>query len=196
MIFVEIKRDEVEKEVNRLQNIKLKRHDKMKQKNSILIAKKVVKISFVCEQFSLLGKNEKSMFLSFSDSFKYFENKEDSRFSLDIEAIEVLSGKQCFPFGQKVAADVWGIFNTNCFEAGVYNNLSRVNHSCDPNAEFVWNNEKNTQDLRYSVPFVQTTYRQLLFRATKKIKAGQEITATYLDLEDGLNRVYRQVQKH
>ena len=196
MIFVEIKKDEVEKEVNRLQNIKLKRHDKMKQKNSILIAKKVVKISFVCEQFSLLGKNEKSMFLSFSDSFKYFENKEDSRFSLDIEAIEVLSGKQCFPFGQKVAADVWGIFNTNCFEAGVYNNLSRVNHSCDPNAEFVWNNEKNTQDLRYSVPFVQTTYRQLLFRATKKIKAGQEITATYLDLEDGLNRVYRQVQKH
>ena len=99
-------------------------------------------------------------------------------------------------FGQKVAAYVWGIFNTNCFEAGVYNNLSRVNHSCDPNAEFVWNNEKNTQDLRYSVPFVQTTYRQLLFRATKKIKAGQEITATYLDLEDGLNRVYRQVQKH
>ena len=196
MIFVEIKRDEVEKEVNRLQNIKLKRHDKMKQKNSILIAKKVVKISFVCEQFSLLGKNEKSMFLSFSDSFKYFENKEDSRFSLDIEAIEVLSGKQCFPFGQRVAAEVWGIFNTNCFEAGVYNNLSRVNHSCDPNAEFVWNNEKNTQDLRYSVPFVQTTYRQLLFRATKKIKAGQEITATYLDLEDGLNRVYRQVQKH
>ena len=95
MIFVEIKRDEVEKEVNRLQNIKLKRHDKMKQKNSLLIAKKVVKISFVCEQFSLLGKNEKSMFLSFSDSFKYFENKEDSRFSLDIEAIEALSGKQC-----------------------------------------------------------------------------------------------------
>ena len=149
MIFVEIKRDEVEKEVNRLQNIKLKRHDKMKQKNSILIAKKVVKISFVCEQFSLLGKNEKSMFLSFSDSFKYFDNKEDSRFSLDIEAIEVLSGKQCFPFGQKVAADVWGIFNTNCFEAGVYNNLSRINHSCDPNAEFVCNNETNTQDLRY-----------------------------------------------
>lgn len=31
------------------------------------------------------------------------------------------------------------------------------------------------------------------FRATKKIKAGEEITATYLDLEDGLNRVYRQV---
>ena len=121
----------------------------MKQQNSQLIAKKVVKISFVCEQFSLLGRNEKSMILSFSDAFKYFENKEDPRFSLDIEAIEVLNAKQCFPFGQKVAAAVWGIFNTNCFEAGVYNNLSRVNHSCDPNAEFVWNNEKNTQDLRY-----------------------------------------------
>ena len=35
-----------------------------------------------------------------------------------------------------------------------------------------------------------------LFRATKKIKAGEEITATYLDLEDGLNRVYRQVQNN
>ena len=121
----------------------------MKQQNSQLIAKKVVKISFVCEQFALLGRNEKSMILSFSDAFKYFENKEDPRFALDIEAIEVLNAKQCFPFGQKVAAEVWGIFNTNCFESGVYNTLSRVNHSCDPNAEFVWNNEKNTQDLRY-----------------------------------------------
>ena len=67
----------------------------MKQQNSQLIAKKVVKISFVYEQFSLLGKNEKSMFLSFSDAFKYFENKEESEFSLDIEAIEVLNATQC-----------------------------------------------------------------------------------------------------
>ena len=58
----------------------------------------------------------------------------------------------------------------------MFTNLSRVNHSCQPNAEFVWNNESNAQDLR----------------ATSKIPAGAEITASYLDLEDGLNKVYRQ----
>ena len=43
---------------------------------------------------------------------------------------------------------VWGIFNTNCFENGVCTWLSRVNHSCAPNTEFVWNSEFSSQDLR------------------------------------------------
>lgn len=46
---------------------------------------------------------------------------------------------------------VWGIFNTNCFENGVCTWLSRVNHSCAPNAEFVWNSQFSSQDLRLGV---------------------------------------------
>ena len=104
--LLELNHEEVEREVSRLQNIKLKRHDKMQQKNSQLIAKKVVKISFVCEKFSLLKEEDKSLFLSFSDAFNYFANKEESRLSLDIESIEVLSVKHCFPFSPGVAAKV------------------------------------------------------------------------------------------
>lgn len=140
--------EKVEKEVSRLRMIKLKRHDNIKDFNANTIAKKIVKVSFVIEDFIKLDEENRKFYLSLSDSFQYLDNKDVERFSLDIEAIQVLSRKQAFPFGQDLAARIWGIFNTNAFENGVCQNLSRVNHSCSPNTEFVWNNELQTQELR------------------------------------------------
>ena len=54
--------------------------------------------------------------------------------------------------------------------------LSRINHSCQPSAELVTNPDQETQDLR----------------AVRQIQPGEEITANYADLEDGLNQEYRQ----
>ena len=146
--FLALNTENVEKEVSRLRQIKLKRHDNIQDFNANTIAKKIVKVSFVIEDFLKLEEQNKKFYLSLSDSFQYFDNNNEERFALDIEAIQVLSRKQAFPFGQELAAKIWGIFNTNAFENGVCMNLSRVNHSCSPNSEFVWNNELLTQELR------------------------------------------------
>ena len=140
--------------MQRLCSIKLKRHDKINGTNAALIAKKIVKTSFVIEKFLLLQDEQKRMFLELHDAFNYLENKDKDIFALDIEAIKTLFHKKAFDqISEEIAAKIWGIFNTNCFEHGVYNMLSRVNHSCIPNSEFVWNCEENTQDLRYLVVF-------------------------------------------
>ena len=47
------------------------------------------------------------------------------------------------------AFKAWGIFKTNTFSDGVYLKMSRVNHSCQPNAEIFKNQDtNNTTDLR------------------------------------------------
>ena len=149
--LLETDNEEINKEVERLKKIKLKRHDKIKDTNRDVMAKKIVRISFLIEKFNLLSEEDKKVYLSLRDSFNYFHNKDEEGFSLDIEAVQILAQKQMFSFSEEIAAKIWGIFNTNSFENGVYNLLSRVNHSCVPNAEFVWNKELQTQDLRYSV---------------------------------------------
>ena len=72
----------------------------------------------------------------------------------------------------EVAAKIIGIYNTNSVESGVCRLLSRINHSCFPSAELVTNPELETQDLR----------------AVRQMRQGEEITANYADLEDGLNQ--------
>ena len=113
-----------------------------------IIAKKVVKVSFVIQQFVKMSPEQKSEYLGLHDAFQYISTKNEN-FALDLEAISVLSRKNDFQMSQEQAAKIWGIFNTNNFENGVYHSLSRVNHSCEPNSEFVWNNELQTQDLRF-----------------------------------------------
>ena len=99
-------------------------------------------------QFSKLSDEDKEHFLTLCDSFQYFQEKQNQNFALDLEAIKVLSKKQDFLMSEDSAAKIWGIFNTNNFEKGVFKTLSRINHSCEPNTEFVWNEEDKTQDLR------------------------------------------------
>ena len=72
----------------------------------------------------------------------------------------------------EVAAKIIGIYNTNSVESGVCRLLSRINHSYLPSAELVTNPELETQDLR----------------AVRQMREGEEITANYADLEDGLNQ--------
>ena len=55
--------EEIDKEVDRLMNIKLKRHKSIKQSNAELIAKKIVKTSFIIEEFLKLSADEKKTFL-------------------------------------------------------------------------------------------------------------------------------------
>ena len=62
------------------------------------------------------------------------------------------------------AFEVWAIHSTNGFHNGVCLKMSRFNHSCRPNAQYFWNDDTNTRDLR----------------ALRKIKEGKEITVSYI----------------
>lgn len=61
------------------------------------------------------------------------------------------------------AEKVWGILETNTFHNGVCLKMSRFNHSCRSNAQYFWNEDTNTRDIR----------------ALRKIKEGEEITVNY-----------------
>ena len=138
-----------------------------------------------------LSPDDKKYYFSLHDAFQYFSS-EDKGVCPDLETLgrthslvelrweenglililEVLRQKGCFDLKMEVAAKIIGIYNTNCVESGVCRLLSRINHSCQPPAELVTNPELETQDLR----------------AVRQIQPGEEITANYADLEDGLNQ--------
>ena len=106
----------------------------------------------------------------------------------------MLLQRDCFdvPLSLATAAKIIGIYNTNSVEFGVCRQLARVNHSCIPSAELLTNTDLDTQDLRA----VRTINKG--FKLTNQIEnleyycEGEEITANYADLEDGLNKEYRQ----
>ena len=61
------------------------------------------------------------------------------------------------------ALKVMTIMDTNGFHNGVCLKMSRFNHSCQPNAQYFWNEDTNTRDVR----------------ALRDINQGEEITFTY-----------------
>ena len=64
---------------------------------------------------------------------------------------------------EETACKVWGIFKTNSFQNGVCLAMSRFNHACQSNAQYFWNEDRNTRDIR----------------ALRKINNGEEITVNY-----------------
>ena len=61
---------------------------------------------------------------------------------------------------------VWQILETNSFNNGVCLKISRFNHSCRANAEFFWNHDTGTRDVR----------------AVRMIQPSEEITLNYRKL--------------
>ena len=77
--------------------------------------------------------------------------------------------------GSEEAQLVFQIYHTNCFHNGIFLEMSRFNHSCTSNAEYLWNEDTGTRDVR----------------AIRKIKKGGEITINYniVDAEErGMTR--------
>ena len=143
--LLEVDPDEVRRESKDMERITLERH-KDKNLNKSTTANKIVKFCKVMESFMQLSNDRKQQYLALNDSFNYLENSEE--FPLDINTIDVSISKEIICVSREVAAKIWGIFNTNCFENGVLFFMSRINHSCSPNSEFVWNKEEKIQQLR------------------------------------------------
>ena len=145
--LLEIDLEKMKEEALEMEKITLERHrDKNTDKKAT--AAKVVKFCKVMDTFLTLSKDTKAQYLTLRDSFNYLDNEEE--FTLDINTIDVSIFKDIVSVSREVAAKVWGIFNTNYFVNGVFFYLSRVNHSCAPNSEFVWNPTDRTQELRWT----------------------------------------------
>ena len=83
----------------------------------------------------------------------------------DYRSVMHATDQMTFPnISKEKAFKVWGIYKTNAGPKGVCLKVSRFNHSCRPNAEWFWNEDTNTVDVR----------------AVRKIKSGEEITLRYI----------------
>ena len=107
-----------------------------------------------------LTKEEKLSYLQLKDVFDYLNKPDD--FPIDVNTIDVAIFKEIISMSREAAARVWGIFNTNqqqgrlalgvsfLFKALPLNSIqvSKVNHSCAPKCELVWNGEHSSLDIR------------------------------------------------
>ena len=122
----------------------------------------VVQLCQVINSFMTLTKEEKLSYLQLKDVFDYLNKPND--FPIDVNTIDVAIFKEIICTSREAAARVWGIFNTNQLQGrlalGVsfvlFNvtslmysvQVSRVNHSCSPKCELVWNGEHSSLDIR------------------------------------------------
>ena len=98
-------------------------------------------------------------------SLKYMEHMKNALENMDLSDISM-----------EEAIAVCQIVNTNAFDNGVCLNISRFKHSCLANAEYVWNDDLETRDVR----------------AIKNIKEGEEICLNYQATSSYLTRAERQ----
>lgn len=70
----------------------------------------------------------------------------------------------CLSVSLQQFASIVSIFQINAFRNGLWVELARVNHSCNPNAEVVWDQERGTRKLM----------------VVRRVEEGEEITHCYL----------------
>jgi len=137
-------------------------------------------IKSLLKSFYEMSKADQLEYMKFHNKFNNIQNFQNSEnvqnFKEILEAVKFKIGKiEQDPEKAKKIFKILGIYATNRCEDGVYFKVSRFNHSCQPNA----------------ISFNVNGQRQI--RAIGNIKAGKEITYTYLDKFSGFrNRKYRQ----
>ena len=97
--------------------------------------------------YEKMDSNQKDKFLKLANAFDHLEktNKyHNNRKKVYLNYLKELQ-KPC-PEG--IALKVIQIAETNGFHNGVCLEMSRFNHSCVSNAEYFWNEDRNTRDIR------------------------------------------------
>ena len=117
--------------------------------------------------FQRMGREEQEQYLELAN--KYDEEETGwSRYSRDFMEVRNADMKrlQLKDITQETATKVWQILETNSFHNGVCLRMSRFNHSCRANAEYFWNHDTGTRDVR----------------AVRKIARKEEICLNYRKL--------------
>ena len=132
-------------------------------------------------EMSKADQNEYMTLHNKVNNFQRFQNSEDIQnfkeiLGMPIESVKFEIGKfEQDPEKAEEIFEICSIYSTNICEEGFYFKVSRINHSCQPNASCF---ELNGQ---------------LQVRAIGNIKAGKEINFTYLGEFSGFkNQNYRQ----
>ena len=128
-------------------------------KGSVQHAENVVKT------FMGMSKEDQESYLKLHNKFNDDRKAWSEGLKREFEAKMVVMSKLTISrMSKEKAFEVWAIHSTNGFHNGVCLKMSRFNHSCRPNAQYFWNDDTNTRDLR----------------AWRKIKEGEEITVSYI----------------
>ena len=115
--------------------------------------------------FLEMSKEDKENYLKLHNKFKSDQSNWSSVTKQQSVALLKLTQEMPLPnISQMRAFEVVAIKITNGFHNGVCLKMSRFNHSCRPNAQYFWNIDTNTRDVR----------------ALRKIEKGEEITLSYL----------------
>ena len=112
--------------------------------------------------YGTLSAEQKEKYLSLSNCFSNGNVSHSSASKLNKLQIYLEENPINLPVEE--ARLVYQISHTNSFYNGVCLEMSKFNHSCIPNAEYFWNEDTKTRDLR----------------AIKKIEKGAEITVNYM----------------
>ena len=118
----------------------------------------------VIEGFTRMSRDDQRKYLELCNNFEGDRGNWSPGMNIDFDAVMKATNNITFPTLCKgKALKVWSIYKTNGFPNGVFLKMSRFNHSCRPNAEWLWNEETKTQDVR----------------VLRKVKEGEEITLAY-----------------
>ena len=108
-----------------------------------------------------ISTEDKETYLSLANCF--FNQKPSASSARKMATVLKYIEDNPINLGSEEAQLVYQIYHTNSFHNGIFLDMSRFNHSCIPNAEFFWNEDTKTRDLR----------------AIRKIMKGREITINY-----------------
>lgn len=119
----------------------------------------------VVKTFMEMSKEDQERYLDLHNKYDDDETTWSVGMKQRFTAILQATNQMTFPnISQEKAFRVVAIMDTNEFQNGVCLKMSRFNHSCRPNAQYFWNVDTNTRDVR----------------ALRKIKQGEEITLSYI----------------
>ena len=96
-----------------------------------------------------MESEEQEKYLQLANMFDRDESEWSDTARKDMENIK--SELEAQPLTDLVPCDIikiWQIKLTNGFHNGVFLKMSRFNHSCWPNAEYFWNTDTRTRDIR------------------------------------------------
>lgn len=92
-------------------------------------------------------------------------------------ALQNVQGRKCSPILGIVITNILPLSRSNSNSGGLFVKASRINHSCQPNAQHTWNDELG----------------HLTVHALRDIEAGSEITISYIS---GVSPGYEERQLH
>ena len=96
-----------------------------------------------------MTKGEQEIYLRLSNMFDKDESEWSKTTKKDMENLKIeLEAQPLTDLPPNDITKIWQIKLTNGFHNGVFLKMSRFNHSCWPNAEYFWNTDTGTRDVR------------------------------------------------